>query len=867
MKNILIIDSYSLANRSYYALKNKMTDRNGNDTRVLYGYLTTMLKYVEEYNIDSVVAAFDPRGKSFRSEICEEYKGTRIKMDDTIHLQIGILKELLPIMGCEVVECMGYEADDVIGTISKKESVNNKVYILSGDRDLFALINENCKQIYTSTSKGVSLVDCNGVKNYFGVTPELLATYKALVGDKSDNISGVKSIGEKTALRLIEEFGNLENILTNIDSSVETDKVKNAIKNGTEDARRSHQLAKIACDIEPLDYHLYEFMKNIDDKKLYEQLDEYSLSKVISKLKIEVKADNNKKILPENIDIESFKKIVDRHNMPYDVAFTLSATNLYVCFDKESTIYSLKSDIAEALDYLNEGANRLLTYDMESFLPYLHLKRDGRDYFDTKIAAYVIDSSQRLESEELIKKYTEYDAEVTDYSNAKDEKGKKLKKEKIEELLAEERTYLGAFLAANCSDRLESIIREEDLYELFYEIEMPLVFVLYDMRKVGIGVDRNNLENYGKEIEKRISIVEKSIHALADEEFNINSPKELGRILFEKLALPKGKKTKTGWSTSIDVLEALYNDSEIIKYILEYRKLTKLNSTYIQGLADVIQEDGRIHTKFKQTVTQTGRLSSVEPNLQNLPIKTELGRDLRKAFIPKAGYKFVDADYSQVELRILAHLAQDENMLKAFEDNCDIHSTTAAKIFNIPLEEVTSEQRRSAKAINFGIVYGMGAYSLSQDLGISLDEANLYINNYFKHYSKVKQYLDSQVSMAEDIGYVSTIYNRRRYINDIKSNVKPIKAAATRIAMNSPIQGSAADIMKIAMNNVYHKINHDKIDAKIILQIHDELLVEVKEEQAEKFAEVLKEVMENSVNLSVKLSVNVQCGNSMYELK
>lgn len=866
MKNILLIDSYSVANRSYHALTTPMTSKNGEDTRVIHGYLTTMLKYVKEFNIDSVVCAFDPRGKNFRHEISKEYKGTRTKMDDTIHEQIAILKKILPLLNCEVLTKDGYEADDIIGTISKRESNENKVFILSGDRDLFALIDNNCNQIYLSTSKnkGKQLYGIKEVEEHFGVLPELVTTFKALVGDASDNISGVKSIGQKTAVELIKKLGDLNKIIENIENSDFSARIKNAIINSTDDAYRSYELATIVRDVD-IDYEIKPFMQDVNKEEIFSLLNEYSLTKVIEKLSLDDVETFSLEF--KDLDSSKLKEITDKHEMPYDVALTLANDKAYICFRNEKVVYTIKDYTSDDINYINEGANRILTYGLIDYIDKLPFVRDGRDFFDAKLACYVIDSSQKLESEDLINKYLDEAIFIEDFSQKRDLNNKKLKKADIDSLIYDERMKYGAYFAANAVDLLEKIIVKEDVYQLFYEIEMPLLFVLYSMQKEGILIDRENLINYGKKLDEDIKNIEQNIYSLALEEFNINSPRELGEILFEKFELPNGKKNKTGWSTSVDVLETLIDVHPIVSECLTYRKLTKLRNTYINGLLDAIKEDGRIHTKFMQTVTTTGRLSSVDPNLQNLPIKSEEGKDLRKAFIPKDGYSFVDADYSQVELRLLAHLSQDERLIDDFNHGLDIHTITASRIYNIDACDVTPNQRRNAKAINFGIIYGMGAFSLSQDLGISMSDANAYIKAYFNTYKNVETYLSGLIKEAKKNGFVKTLYNRRRYIKDINSNVKFLRAAAERVTYNSPIQGSAADIMKLAMINVFHRINHDKIDANILLQIHDEILVEVKDESVEKFKHILKEEMEKATNLLVKLLVDVQSGKSMYELK
>lgn len=867
MKNILLVDSYSIANRAYYALGNKMTNADGEDTSVIFGYLTSVLKYIDKYEIDSVIAAFDLREKNFRHDMYGKYKGTRIKMDDTIHRQIDILKEILPVMNVDLVSKSGYEADDIIGTISKIESgKGNKIFILSGDRDLFALVDDNCYQIYTSVNNsGRELFDPKGVEEYFGVEPKYVTSMKALMGDTSDNIPGVHGVGQKTAQKLVEEFGELENILENIDKSSVSPRVVNNIKKNVEDARLSYKLAEICRDINDLKYKLLPFMNGIDDTVLYEKLSTYGLAKIINKL--DVSSENSFEISEKNVSEEEIKRVIDTKNMPYEAAFTIYNNEAFIAFPEDDLLYTVTENIGAVLEYLNEGAERILTFDLKEFLGKIPFNRDGRDYFDAKLAAYVIDASQNLDSVTLLKKYAKIEIDLPDYSNVKDTNGKSITKAEVEKLKTRDQFRYGAYFAAKSGDKLNKLILEQDLFQLYYEIEMPLTFVLYDMTKEGIRVDKDILLNYGIELSDRVAKLELEIQQLAGEKFKVNSPKELGRVLFEEMKLPFGKKNKTGWSTSVDVLEKLRNIDPIIEKILEYRQLSKLNNTYISGLIDYVEKDGRIHSKFMQMVTATGRLSSTEPNLQNLPIKSDIGRNLRKAFIPKEGYVFVDADYSQIELRILAHLSEDQAMISDFKNKVDIHSATAARIFEIETDKVTPNQRRSAKAINFGLIYGMGSFSLSEDLHISKKDADDYIKSYFENYAAIKNYLDGQVNSAKKNGFVSTLFNRRRYIPDINSNNFLIRSAAERIAMNTTIQGTASDIMKIAMNNVYHRIKHDKLDAKLILQIHDELLIEVSEKDAKKVENLLKKEMERACKLKVDLEVGLSVGKSMFDLK
>ena len=870
MEKLLILDSNALLNRAFYAIP-ELTNSEGIHTNAVYGFVNMLFKMKEELKPDYIVAAFDKKGPTFRHKEYEEYKAGRKKMPSELAEQFPIIKEVLDLMAITKYELDGFEADDIIGSLAKYAEKNNiEVFILTGDRDALQLASDNINVIITK--KGVTETARYNFKNFvdeFGVTPTQFIDVKGLMGDKSDNIPGVPGVGEKTAYKLIQTYGSIEEVLNNIDN-ISGKKLKENLETYREQAIFSKKLATIITEV-PLEFDLEEIKSqdayNREDlKKLFLKL---QMKSMIDKISIgeDSEEDNIESIDIKYIDnIESFlnlsSNLKDRIYITYEVGNSeryskiqlmnmniyCNEENYYIKFDEILTedkekAYSALKDIMEnkEIKKVIHNGKSLIT-----ILNKLDIKIEGFD-FDTAIAAYLINSARN--SYDLLSLINEYLGEDVkgDSEEVKCKINNKL--EKIYNIL-------------------NARIKEEKMEELYYEVEHPLIFVLSSMESLGFNINENMLDDLAVKFKEEIKTTEKEIFDLAEEEFNINSPKQLGKILFEKLDLPVIKKTKTGYSTNADVLEKLQDKHEIIPKITYYRQITKLNSTYVEGLKNVIDVDGKIHSTFNQTVTTTGRLSSTEPNLQNIPIKYEMGREIRKVFIPDEEEDvLLSCDYSQIELRVLAELSKDENMIDAFKHHSDIHRKTASEVFRVPLDEVTPLMRSRAKAVNFGIVYGISDFSLSQDLHITKKEASEYMEIYFERYPKIKGYLDGLIKEAKDNGFVLTILNRRRFIPEIKSSNKIVKALGERLAMNAPIQGSAADIIKLAMVNVYNKLNENKLDSKIILQVHDELILNVKKYELEEVKNIVKSEMEKILNMNVPLEVDINIGNTWYEAK
>ncbi|MDO5696014.1 MAG: DNA polymerase I [Eubacteriales bacterium] len=852
MKKILVIDGYSIINRAFYGVP-RLTAPDGTPTNAVHGFFNILLKVMDDYQPDFVLAAFDVKGPNFRHEISTDYKANRKKMPDELLAQVPIVEEMLGHLQVPVLTASGFEADDIIGTVSRRETENgHEVYILSGDRDLLALVDERCFQILPKTAGGETqsiFYTTEQVKKDMGVRPERIRDLKAIMGDSSDNIQGVRGVGEKGALKLLSTYDSLDDIYAHVDE-ISATRTRNAMLAGKEDAYISYDLAQIRRDVPDIRYTLDAFMADGPQASLEAACLRYGLNSLRRRFLGEEET-ALKEIEIKETDLAGLQDAADRQDMPYDVAVTVTPDKdaAAIAFPGEDVVYLVREHLDEALQYINDGALRLITFDVKAYHHHLPFARDGRDFFDAKLAAYCLDATDKLTYEAL---YFKYAGEALSFP-AKPE--------------AAEAAALAARVAMDIMAVLEERIIEEDVYQLFYEIEMPLAFVLLDMSKTGIAADAERLAAYGEELLTHIAALEETIYAAAGRTFNIGSPKQLGTVLFDELKLTGGKKRKSGWSTAADILDKVRDQHPIVEQVLMWRRLSKLKSTYVDGLTDCIADDGRIHGRFHQTVTATGRLSSTEPNLQNIPIRTEEGREIRKVLVAKPGYVFVDADYSQIELRILAILSEDPVMIADFRDGADIHRSTAARIFGIPQEEVTADQRRSAKAINFGIIYGMGGFSLGENLSITKKEADAYIKHYFEHYKAVKKYLDGQILRAKDDGYVETMFHRRRYIPEIHAKNFMQRAFGERIAMNSPIQGTAADIIKIAMNNVHHRLKHDKVDAKLILQIHDELLIEAREDMVEQVKEILSREMRQILDASVPLLVDVNTGKDLYSLK
>jgi DNA polymerase-1 len=867
MKKLLILDSNSLMNRAFYALP-PMTNSDGINTNAIYGFMNMLFKMKDEINPDSIIATFDLKAPTFRHKEYAEYKAGRNKMPPELAEQFPLIKELLKYMGIKIFEIEGFEADDLIGTVSKfAEENDTETFIVTGDKDALQLAAENTKIVITK--KGVSetaVYDRKAFIDEFEVTPNQFIDVKGLMGDKSDNIPGVPGVGEKTAFKLIKEYGSIEEVLKNIDN-IPGKKLKENLENNVEQAIFSKRLATIMREV-PIELTLEDI--NFSDKEnileIKKMLIKLEMKSILSKFKDETVSEASK-VEVENIDtIEDMKKLFSKKKDRIYIDYTLTDASTYSKLELEYLIIGKenmgscinfkdissknKEEAIEILKILMENENiKKVIHDGKNFVTFLNkYKIEIRGFdFDTAIAAYLIDSSKsKYEILDLVNNYIGVNPS---------EEGNNLK------------VILSSYLPV-IYEKLKERLHKENMDKLYYEVEHPLIYVLSSMESIGFNINEGMLDELKIKFKKEIEETQAAIYKLSEEEFNISSPKQLGKILFEKLDLPVFKKTKTGYSTNQEVLEKLMDKHDIIPKIMYYRQITKINSTYIEGLKNVIDADGRIHSNFNQTVTTTGRLSSTEPNLQNIPIRHELGREIRKVFIPmEENDILVSCDYSQIELRVLAHIADDENMIEAFKLHSDIHTKTASEVFKVPLNEVTSLMRSRAKAVNFGIVYGIGAFSLAQDLKITKKEAEEYMSIYFERYPKIKKYLENIVKDAEDTGYVLTILNRRRFIPEIKASNKIVKALGDRLAMNAPIQGSAADIIKIAMVNVYNKLNEKKLKSELILQVHDELIVNAKKEELEEVKKLVEEEMENAIKLKVALDVDVNFGNTWYEAK
>jgi len=882
-EKLVLIDGNSIMNRAFYGLPD-LTTTDGRHTNAILGFCNILLKLLEEEKPQYLAVAFDVKHPTFRHEMFSEYKGTRKGMPEELKEQVPVLKEVLDAMGILRLERPGYEADDILGTLAKRgEADGLLVSLVSGDRDLLQIADDIIKVRIPKTKRtGTEIEDYHtqDVIEKYGLTPLQIIDLKGLMGDASDNIPGVPGIGEKTAVKLLTQFGSVENTIAHVEE-VTPNKARESLKEHRDLALLSKELATIKTDCE-LEFS-YESAKHGDifTKEAYQLLKQLEIKSLLSKFSLtedEMSAESSvsdeyRKISDLNEAEEVFAKL---SALPENTVFGMlpvvtgkGLKLLAVSAQGETFLFVPEWFLTE--DFLWDKVNRLaeegkILSTFETKQLSVHFSEMARaSLFDLKLAAYLMNP--------LKDTYLPVDI-ARDYLNMTIPSVEDiLEKQTLADALALEKEEAYRLIARNAVvtclgyGALETALTEAGMKTVFEEIEQPLAFVLSEMEATGIKVNREELAAYGKRLQEGIDALEAEIYHMAGEEFNINSPKQLGVILFEKLKLPYGKKTKTGYSTSAEVLEKLKPEDPIIEKILEYRTLTKLKSTYADGLDSFIEEDGRIHTKFHQTITATGRLSSTEPNLQNIPVRIELGRQIRKLFIPKDGCVFVDADYSQIELRILAHMSGDDSLIQAYREEQDIHRMTASKVFHIPFEEVTPAQRSNAKAVNFGIVYGISSFGLGQDLNISRKEAENYINQYFETYPGIKNYLDGLVSEAKETGAVTTLYGRRRPVPEISSSNFMQRSFGERIAMNSPIQGTAADIMKIAMLRVDRALKEKGLKTKILLQIHDELLLEAPIEEAGKVAAVLKEEMMAAAELLVPLSVEVKTGDNWYETK
>ena len=897
-KKLVLIDGHSILNRAFFGLPD-LTNSQGVHTNAVYGFLNIMFKILEEEKPDYLTVAFDVHAPTFRHKMFEEYKGTRKPMADELRQQVPLIKEVLKAMGITIVEKEGYEADDILGTLSvKAEKEGMDVAVISGDRDLLQLATEHVMIRIPKTKKTGTEIEnylADDVVEKYGVTPKEFIDVKALQGDTADNIPGVPGIGEKTAGALIAKYHSIEAVHEDA-PNVKPPRASKNIVEFWDQAVMSKELATIITDA-PVDYEFKDAqIDGIDSlytEEAFMMCKRLEFKNLLPRFDVQAPKNN----VEENFKVISDQKSLDdiiKRASKKDVAFSIipgkpggedtdgqlslfeqNDTNDYIALVlvfSEEDIYFIKTGKEITSDYLNKqlealDANTWISPDLKK---NLHLMKAGgftpderKKYFDMTVAAYLLNP--------LLGDYP-YDGVAKDYlsivlSSKKDYLGKLTCEQMIKEDEKKVVDYAcyEAYIAWKSKEILESNLKEKGMYELYENIEMPLVFVLYDMEKEGIRADGDKLKEYSRELAVSINKIEKRIYEEAGEEFNINSPKQLGVVLFEKLQLPNEKKTKTGYSTSAEVLDKLAPDHPIVADVLEYRQLSKLKSTYADGLINFIEQDGKIHTTFNQTITATGRLSSTDPNLQNIPIRIELGKLIRKVFLPEQGHLFVDSDYSQIELRVLAHLSDDEKLIAAFKNGQDIHRSTASLVFDTPFDEVTDIQRRNAKAVNFGIVYGISAFGLANDLNIGRKEAQAYIDSYFEKYPKIKAFLDKTVSEAKEKGYIKTMFGRIRPIPELSSSNFMQRQFGERVSMNSPIQGTAADIIKIAMIRVHDRLLKENLKSKLILQVHDELLIETAEDEKEYVIELLEEEMHKAADLKVSMEVGTECGYDWYD--
>ena len=897
-KKLILIDGHSILNRAFYGVPD-LTNAEGIHTNALYGFLNIMFRFIDEEKPDYITVAFDLSAPTFRHKEYAAYKGTRKPMAPELKQQVPLIKELLRAMQITIVEKEGYEADDLLGTIAKKTAAKGlDVSVISGDRDLLQLAEEHIKIRIPKTKKGVTEVEDYlpaDVETLYGVTPLEFIDMKALMGDTSDNIPGAPGVGPKTASALITQYHNIETIFEHLDE-LKPPKAKKSISENVEQVKLSKFLATIDIDV-PVDYDLenaavggyytpeaYELFKRFNFKSFLKRFNQEDTG-------ITLEADRYFTCVTEFSEVEELfaqaqNKVRTDKNAVIGFAAAVEKGVLYgisLAVSPEKTAYIPVSGFVTQ-EYLTDKLSELVQQCPSRQIAVMALKEkldlfrncpgDSKDtrlkvsqdkFIDTAIAAYLLNPTNQ--------EYT-YDTIAKDFCgltlNSRAEllgkttlaEAADIQQETLCRLLCME-----SYIAMTAWKPLYKALEEENMRSLFFDIEMPLVFVLYEMQAEGIRVDSAALKEYGTMLGEKIEVLEQEIYADAGETFNINSPKQLGVILFEKMGMPNGKKTKSGYSTAADILEKLAPEYPIVKDILEYRQLAKLKSTYADGLVGEIAEDGRIHSTFNQTITATGRISSTEPNLQNIPVRMELGRLIRKVFVPEEGYVFLDADYSQIELRVLAHMSGDEKLIQAYKEAQDIHRHTASEVFHVPFDEVTDLQRRNAKAVNFGIVYGISSFGLSQDLSITRKEAAEYIERYFETYPKIKGFLDGLVEEGKEKGYVTTMFGRRRPIPELKSGNFMQRSFGERVAMNSPIQGTAADIIKIAMNRVYRRLKDENLKSRLVLQVHDELLIETCKEEIPQVSAILEEEMKGAAKLSVELEVDMHQGNNWYEAK
>ena len=906
-QKLVLIDGHSILNRAFYGVPD-LSNAEGLHTNAVYGFLNIMFKILEEEKPEYLAVAFDVHAPTFRHKMYEAYKGTRKPMPEELREQVPVMKEVLKAMHITVMEQAGLEADDILGTLAKKaEQAGMEVSLVSGDRDLLQIATDHIKIRIPKTKQGRTEIEdyyAADVQAAYQVTPLQFIELKALMGDTADNIPGVPKVGEKTAQALMVEYGSLDNIYAHVEE-ISKKSIRESLIEHKELAEVSKTLATIKTDCElQLDYEqakaegfytpeAYTLCKRLEfknmlgrfekdaaanDSKISESFREITEKEAFLKYlknlkKAQKQAEIGLWLITEPVDAATKKEellgvalsVSDEETIFYTLTHEKEPEGQLSLFAEVTESRDDTAEIAKALQELSGEQNiQIATFDVKRQYDYLDRSSTER-YFDVLIAAYLLNPLKN-----------DYDMEAIASEHLGiliPGRAEVFGKRDFRTLLSEdagkamEYACYGAYVSRKGKKVLEDKLEAAGMKCLMEEMEMPLSLVLYDMQKEGVAVKREELKAYGDALVARIEELEKSIHKQAGTEFNINSPKQLGEVLFETMQIPGGKKTKTGYSTAADVLEKLSADYPIVKDILEYRGLTKLKSTYADGLAAFIEEDGRIHTNFNQTITATGRISSTEPNLQNIPMRMELGRQIRKVFVPREGYEFMDADYSQIELRVLAHMSGDEQLIDAYRQEEDIHRITASKVFHTPFEQVTDLQRRNAKAVNFGIVYGISSFGLSQDLSISKKEAAQYIEQYFATYPKVKEFIDKLVTDAKEKGYTETMFGRRRPIPELSSSNFMQRSFGERVAMNAPIQGTAADIIKIAMIKVWKALKEEGLKSRLILQVHDELLIETAQEEEARVREILTENMKSAADLAVTLEIDLHTGNNWYEAK
>ena len=903
MEKLVVIDGNSILNRAFYGIMGSkmLQTADGTYTNAVYGFLAILFKLLDDVKPEYLAVAFDVKHPTKRHEMYKEYKGTRKGMPDELAVQMPIIKNVLTAMNIKVIEKPGYEADDILGTLAKySEKKGIDTILLTGDRDSFQLASDHITIRIPRTKAGKTEVedfDRNKILETYGLEPSQLIEVKGLMGDTSDNIPGVPGIGEKTALNLIKEFSSIDNIYEKLaqGEAVAKGKLKENLEANKDLAILSRELGRIDVNA-PIDKELSEFkMKEWNRKEVYELFKELRFNKYIEKFNlensetVEEKDPTNLFEYEELLDAEIIKEVLKELNSREEVSYFFelkdkqsqdliikSSIEYVALYDKkDNKVYSFKFD-KELIKELFENEN-VLKSGHRIKKDYILLNQYGINaknmMYDAKIAVYILNSTSNAYSlEEISRQFLDLD--ITEYSKHEEKEEQTSLFDMldaaplVEDEKADYKNALYAYVIGASKDKIMEELKNIGSLQLFTDIEMPVAEILAEMQIEGVYLDQKELLKYGETLKKHIEELRIDIYKLADEEFNINSTKQLGVILFEKLQLTPSKKTKSGYSTDVDALEKLKGDHPIIEKILEYRQLAKLNSTYVEGMMPFINtKTGRVHTFFHQTITATGRLSSTEPNLQNIPTRTELGKKLRKVFKAEEGKIFLDADYSQVELRVLAHMSNDETMIEAFNSGADIHTISASQVFKVPVEDVSKQLRSKAKAVNFGIVYGISEFGLAEQIDIKRNEAKQYIEQYLETYHGIKTFMSDVVEDAKKKGYVSTIFGRRRYIPELSSNNYMVRKFGDRAAMNTPIQGTAADIMKIAMVKVYNELKQRGLKSRIVLQIHDELLLEVVLEEQEEVAKLLKESMESAATLKVPLLVEVEEGKNWYQAK